>query len=503
MYRQKTKRIRLRVVLIIIIYTMTSMCFTTACQQTPEQNIVIKRDNAEKVVLNSKNNEVIPYDYNIPTKIEESFLIFENRLNLVVDAPVDMPAIKEFPVAKIRIVKFNKDIASKIIDYFTDGGQLVTPYIPTKQYYEKLIIEEKRGRLINNEYVVDEFTQQSIAELEKKRDQAPNEDIRTPITTYTVEGEGLKARIIRNNEIVGTVRADESKIAFVSPMRHRPETIYLENPVTGLEERIDSDYHMRMTADESRCMAENVLYSLGITGFKLKETTDVYYYREDIRDIEFSGYSMIFMRSFGEMMPLYVTEYTGYPEDSYDYSPPVNTEFILIDIDEYGRVQWFSWQNPIEIVETITKNVELLPYKEIMQRLREFSRHHWAWQYEQGEIPPSATQAVYSNNAAKKNIDAIKIEKISLNLLYIPLKDNVKEFMYVPCWVFAYHLEFAETSPVIYVPEDGKEMGYNYIILNAVDGGSVSVYPAEFAREVAEQENALGVMRLPISIDWY
>lgn len=447
MHRQKRRRTQLRIVSIVVLCIMVTGFFTVACQQTPEKDVVIQRDNAESIIFDSRNRKVIPYEYNVPLKVEERLLLFSD-CDLVLDTTVDIPSIKEFPVAKVKAVKFDKETADSIIGYFAGDGQLVTPHVLTKQDYEEMIIEEKRGRMENGKYMVDELTQQSVAELEKKRDEAPEEDTYAPITDYTMEGTGLKARIIRNDEKAGTVYANESLIAFVSPMRCRPFTVYINNPATGLDERSDADYQIGMTANEAKSIAEDVLSSFDISGFEVKETTDVYYYGKDINDIKFGGYSMVLMRSFGGMMPLYTTLYSGNPGDSYDYCPPIYTESIQVDIDEYGNVQGFSWQHPIEIVETITDNVELLPFDEIMQRLREYARQHWAWYYEDNETPASAnnesetpapvSESVSPDSAVQHNIDVIKINNIALNLSYIPLKNITEEFMYAPCWVFEY-----------------------------------------------------------------
>ena len=515
MYRQKSNT-RLKMVSTAVLCIMTTMCFMAACQPTPDKDVVIGRDNAEKIIFDSKNKEVMPYDYDIPSEIKERFSIFKGRFDVVVDAPVDMPSIKEFPVAKVKAMKFDKETADRIIDYFAGDCQLVAPHVLTKQDYDEWIVEEKRGRLEDGEYIVDEQTQQSVAELEKKRDEAPEEDTYAPITGYTMDGTCLKARIIKNGETVGTVYANESLISFTSPMRYRPFTVYINNPATGLDERTDADYHIKMTVDEARRKAEELLSSFGISGFEVKETTDIYYYEDDLTDIEFGGYSMVFMRSFGGMMPLYTTYYSGSPEDSYEYCPPVKTESIEINIDEYGKVQRFSWQHPIEIVETITDNVELLPFEEIMQRLREFARQHWAWLYNESKIPASAnnesetpapvSESVSPDSTVQNNIDVIKINNIALNLSYIPLKNSAEEFMYAPCWVFEYeHLTGSDATD----PEEERpaERGYvqyarEYIILNAIDGGSVSVYPAELARQI-EQGETSGEITLPISVDWY
>lgn len=358
-----------------VLCIMMTCCFIAACQPTPDKNIVIARDNAESVIFDSVSREIIPNDYNAPSEVRMRFSLFKNSCDVVIDATVDMPPIKEFPVARVKAVKFDKQTAERILGCFIRGGELVTPRVLTKQDYEKLIIEEKRGRLENGEYVVDEITQQSVAELERKRDEAPEEDTYAPITGYTM-ADGLKARVIRGGETAGTVYANESLISFISPAPYRPFTIY-----SNELERLDADYDISMTADETKRKAEELLSSFGISGFQAKETTDVYYYGKDLNDIKFGGYSMVFMRSFGGMMPLYTTLFSGTPEDSYEYCPPVRTETIHIDIDEFGNVQGFSWQHPIEIVGTITDNVELLPFEEIMHRFREFAKQHWAWQY--------------------------------------------------------------------------------------------------------------------------
>ncbi len=502
MHIQKETRIRLRAAPIVICSLMI-VCLLAACQPTPGKSIVIQRDNAEKIIFASRNQDISPYYYSFPSHVKETFSLYKEECEVVIDAAVDMPSIKEFPVAKCRSVKFDKQTANKIINYFAGGGELVTPYVHTKQSYDEMIIQAKRGHLVNGEYVVDESTQQEVAELEKEREQAPDEDTYTPISDYTMDGAGLTARIIRNNKTLGTVRARESSIGFSSQAPYRPYTIFIKNPSTGLDERSDANYYIEMTPDEAENIAEKLLSSFGISGFEVKKATDIYYCDKSMRKIKYGGYSFVFMRSFGGMMPLYTTVYSIDSNDSFDYTPPLQTETIQIDVDEYGRVQGFSWTNPIEIVETITKNVELLPFGDMMQRLREVAEQHWSWQYSEPETaastndhtetPAPTAENTFPDNAVQNdNKNVIKITNIALSLSYIPLKDKADEFMYAPCWVFTYEESIGreKDSP------DEATYGWNndkgqYLMLNAIDGGSVSIYPTEFARQI-EKEGASG-----------
>lgn len=506
------KSITKRTLCTLLLY-MVIMTILSACQPTPEKTPVIQRDNAEKVIFDSKSSEAPPYTYNVPSKAEESFSISEGNCDAVVDASVDMPSIKEFPVAKCKSVKFDKDTADRIINYFAGGGELVTPRVLTKNDYDEMIIEAKRGQLEDGKYVVNEGSQQNVDELEKEREQAPDKETAAPVSGYDIDGAGLKARIIRNNETVGTVRANESSIAFTSPIPFRLFTEYVYNPATGLDERNDADYKIGMTADKAEGKAENLLSSLGISGFQVKKTTDVYYYSgHNMKDIKFGGYSILFMRGFGGMMPFYTTNFSGNKQDKYEYCPPVRTETIEIDIDEYGGVQGFSWQHPIEIVETITKNVKLLPFDELIQRLEEYAKQHWAWLYDEPkksasagnnrETPAPETESP-DNTVQKNKKDIIKISGMALELAYIPIKDDSDEFMYAPCWVFKYEESDGSDTADRKEQESVKEGDGpgEYLVLNAVDGGSVSVYPAEVAREI---EQGMGSeITVLIHNDWF
>lgn len=486
---------------VFVIFLFVFTCLATACQPTPDENIVLKRDAAETIIRNSSISNETPYDYEIPLSVNDRFEVREDQFDVAIDASVDAPPIGQCPVARAQRMQFETQYLEPIVDYFVGDGELVTPYIPTKQDYEEWIINEKLRYHDNGANIDEESFLQTINELEIKKKQAPIEDVCLPIHSYSIEDGTLNARVIKDNNTIGTIIANETRFCFISHLRHRPSTIFITNPTTGIEEKDVVNYHIEMTEEDAKHHAEDMLSSLGINNFKVCKVSDIYFYNKNNKAIEFGGYTMIFLRSYGGMIPKYITEYWGNPKDSFDYVQPIATELIQIDIDEFGCVQGFSWQNPIKIVDTMTQNVELLPFEQILQRLKDYAKHHWTWHENTND-----TSSTKDNTKPARSKDVVCIDNISLNLSYLPMKNNTEEFMLVPCWVFTYHYTSESTTGTYQTTgcDDSEANQYmnQYIILNAIDGGTISVYPADFAHELGEQEDSLGVIQLPISNSW-
>lgn len=182
-------------------------------------------------------------------------------------------------------------------------------------------------------------------------------------------------------------------------------------------------------------------------------------------------------------MPLNITSYGRSLGDKFDVSPPINVERIMINVDEYGNVTSFRWQNPIRIVETLTEHVDILPFEDIMVRFKEFSKLQFG--YVGGNLG---------------NVMCIKeVYRIDFKLMYLPLKNNSTEFMYAPCWVFTYkeRVEYTEEQKKKlelssgYLSYDWDIQSDEYLIFSAVDGASVSAYSSKWIEEIEERKKEI------------
>jgi hypothetical protein len=115
----------------------------TACQPTPEKNIVINKNNKqfEKLIkITAQPNQKIEY----PLSFKDNFMSKDNRVNITIDANVNVPSVEKFPIFKINPIPITHDIVELAVEHFMqeDNG-----YYPrntlTKSEIESEIIRIK------------------------------------------------------------------------------------------------------------------------------------------------------------------------------------------------------------------------------------------------------------------------------------------------------------------------------------------------------------------------
>ena len=473
--RQRIKMEKINIIAIIAILLLA------ACQPTPEESIVIARDNTEKEVYDSNNNVEegeSSFIYKTPQHITNRYTVIKGSLDMAIDADVSLPDIERVPVAKIASNHFTQEKIDDFVNYFAEGAILVNEYIMTKADYDIQIVEAKRGHLVDGEYVYDETSEEWVKQLIEERESAPDEDIQEPIAGYIVsEDKNTICRIKKDGEIIGKILiSGNDGFRYFSETSRMEVTERLLGKIVGEENEL-LPYQINMTEQEAIKIAQTALQDLEIEGMTVADINNIYFIsNKDMHDIEYGGYKILFMREFGGMMPLNITSFGKNREDKFEVSPPVKVERIMVGVDEYGNVTSFLWENPITILETLTEHVDILPFADIMTRFKEFSK------IQLGYIGGNLGNAMCVN----------EVYKIELKLMYLPLKNNPKEFMYAPCWIFTYkerveytqeQQQIMESLPGYWEPQ-WEDIGESYLIFSAIDGASVSAYPADWLGEM-------------------
>ncbi|MBN2879645.1 MAG: hypothetical protein JXN65_08450 [Clostridia bacterium] len=461
----------------------------SACMATPDNQVVIPKSNTEQEIIKSaEENKDTDRDfiYEAPNHIAETFVIVQGHLDIKVDADVNVPDIDHVPVAKITTDPFKQERVEELIEYFLEDGILINGYVPTKEYYDERILDARRGYLVDGEYVFDESSEEWLAQLLEERDKAPAEDIKEPIDFYMpIEDEYFSCRIQKDEQIIGNFRVNgDWRFLYYNEANYREADRNYYNYETA-EQIILSEKEINMTEKEAIKAAQKIFIDLGIEGMEVSEIKKIYYTEnEDIYgEIKYGGYSLTFMRGFSGMMPLNIKNCGMSQWDAFEVSPPVEVEIMKVDVDENGNVTSFLWQNPIRIVDIFTDHVDILPFDDIMERFREFSKLQFGYTGSMDDM-----QSIY------------EFYKIDLKLVYLPLKNNPVEFMYAPCWVFTYKQRVEYTQEQIdwyesnggYIPQNWDDLRDSYLIFSAVDGASVSSYSTSFAEKAEKTRKELG-----------
>lgn len=186
-------------VCVVIAMVMLIVCFTTACQPTPDKPIVVNKNEGkleeafgteESVQSGERLDTYAPANYSVSQHWKEE-IIKNNGYKIIADVDVMMPDVSAYPVQQLRIDPITQEQADRLIDYFVEGEakfyQLPMPI--TKPDYERQLIDLRRS-LAQVEAGGDGETPESIRafikEVEKKWKNAPeNNTLNETNTKFT------------------------------------------------------------------------------------------------------------------------------------------------------------------------------------------------------------------------------------------------------------------------------------------------------------------------------
>lgn len=497
----KTKtRASVRMAAVIIAGVMLVACFTTACQPTPEKEIVVNRNDLEEKIQAPAPSVT---RYEAPTH----WIATEERGNLVinVDTDVTLPDVTQYPVTILEPVTFSQERLDELVHYFAGDSKLFCwPSVFTKADYQEMLIEAKRGQLTDGEYVVTEGTKRYAESLEEKIANAPDDSPRiyTDTTlTYDTDFDGnvnydagpnyLNVGVAFEDSNEATISAHNFTLGYGNSTSFSfwriggptTESWYQECLTTDGDEsesgmdgfgeilsRIDLD------KDAARAQAEKVIGDLGIKDMALvneekavlRSLGNQWGVSNDQPNL--GGYVFEYVRSSGDIAGYQLTSFgtNGY-EQPPDYSPPFFQEMLMITVSENG-IESFSWSGLAQVVETVSDNVTLLPFEDVQQALLNQIYYEHAPMLEQF----NTSEGVDVLGEMTMMVDVLSAE---LRIGYISVKDNTRQAMLVPMWVF----ETAETHS--YGDEKGEPFASKTYQFNAIDGGvimpSVGVVAAE------------------------
>jgi hypothetical protein len=161
---------------------------------------------------------------------------------------------------------------------------------------------------------------------------------------------------------------------------------------------------------------------------------------------EACGYELVYVRASGGI-PLYsldgITSFSG--EQPPQYSQPFMGETARVHVSKDGLVSLW-WMDCADIVDTVNKNVELLPFKTIQQRLKD--------------------QIFYKKSFMQEDALTVTVTSAELRMGYIGVKDDPDKALMVPAWVFETSLSYYDDAS-----ETQVKLKDNVYMLNAIDGG--------------------------------
>ncbi len=452
--------------------------FLAGCQPTPEEGIVVQRNELE----NKIENTAAPADvYETP----EHWTDTVTRGNLVVniDTDVTLPDVSQYPVVKLEPITFSQERIDELVAYFAGEHKLYAwPSVFTKEDYEAQLVEAKRGQEIDGEYIVNESTIRHVEALEEKIKNAPEDSPRvytdTKLTYQTdldgnvnydagpnslnvgVEfGDGNEATIFAQNFTEGF--GNSTSFSFRLINGYTTESFYQQGLLYGDESESGFEGYgeifdtIDIDKEDARAQAEKLIADLGINDMALaQEEKAILHSLHNLWGVDNNqpdrvGYVFNYVRESGGISGFQLLSWgSNGNEPPPDYSPPFFQEMLTIAISENG-IDSFNWSGLAQVIETVSENVSLLPFEDIQQSLIDQIYYQLAPQSEN-----EYKMEVFVNSA-------------ELHVGYISVQNNPRQAMLVPMWVFHTYETTTDSDKNTYM---GNFTTYQF---NAIDGGVI------------------------------
>ena len=472
----------------------------TACQPTPEKAVVVQRDALEEKIVETAETVEPKTTYQAPDHWTDH--AEEGAIIINVDADVILPDVDAYPVIKLEPLVLPQERVDELVHYFARDRKLYQPNLLTKKDYEDALIQAKRGQLVDGEYVVTEDTKRVVAELEETIKNAPEDspkiysdttltydtnedgtiDMSTSNNYLTVDIEGDngpdsgciyfrnyvdgESNLTEFSYLTTTYMAESFARSFVEDDQRMQEeydpelvakdTSFLESMKSN-EERYQKlmSAEISITKDEAQAIAQKAIDELGIQNMYLITAERALmnpYHGLPSDGSDKGGYVFEYVRQSGGIAGFIRRSWSGNPsENPPEYRPPFEQESVTVVVTDDG-IESFLWRGCAQPIETVSENVEMLPFEDVIERLKE--RIFIERAYEAGF---DTTQTI-----------TINVDTAELRVGYIDVKDELSQALLVPVWMF-------QTTGALTV-NDGRtfsSMMDEIYIFNAIDGGYI------------------------------
>ncbi len=502
----KERGSRMKRLVCILLAAMTALSLA-ACQKTPEEVIVVKKDMERMVEQANQPDNGNPMD---TLDIPEGQYIFsatglDGRLRINVDANIERPDAQAMPIVRVEQGGFSQELVTKIFDClfagktaFESGNNVIA-----KGEAEKFLLEAKQ-RLGNGSYAAQGYTEDEykslIAKLEEQYKNAPAAVPESPVSNGDMAlknienvGDYLSLDVSTKEESQdGTYRTLSVSTPFSQAARqsgfgthlfynYYPHGDVPPNYNTQGIVRIDSDADLpeevrrKLTIgiDKARSMCDGFFSSIGLPEIRfgyafLVGDWGAGMFTDDGREMgapaENFAYRLYYTR-FLQGVSSFVNMNWGLRDD--DSSMPWSYECICFTVNNDGIVS-IDWHNPINALETVQESSAMKPFDQIMGVFETMVKTEYEAFVDQ-----------WTDGRGEMDIDISAIQ-FCLVRVREPNVNNATGLM-VPAWVFYGNNEMIyDDGHISYDSHGGSASSWNkepfpILIVNAIDGSIIDL----------------------------
>ena len=417
-----------RLVSALVAMLLAVTCFTTACQPTPEEKIIVgKNENLDSIISNTAAPDTQSAELysklGAPDHWEYSAEEHSGKLKINADAVVTLPSVMQLPVASAERREFTQDDINKVADVlFGSDVSWFECLMFTKEDIERMLVSDRQflseldGSNEDDAFWI-EKTQNSIKSLEEEYQKAPSESDAKP-TSIEIGMLSPYKGVTYKGVLANTRIGDEKYLFSAGDMNSDAvNTIHVSVGSRGVYfsgTEADTPYGVSLTSEQAAQQAQAIASQL-TDELQLCFVAPTATSKDEAK--RNWGWACVFMRSINGCPTTYASEEVGSSMESMEQNP-VRYEKMVIVLDDQGVIS-FTWETPMNVTTIDNDNASLLSFDEISQRGVE----QLAQKYSEYGV-------VVNGDGATVNVS-----RIELGLMRVAKPDS-PDYYYLPVWNF-------------------------------------------------------------------
>ncbi len=488
MFMKKRTKHSVRIAAILLCGLMAFTCFTTACQPTPATPAVVNKNTdlvGEVAKANEEGNKAeLAKDKQV---INEQIQKLNGHLNMEfkpnaqvtikVDADITPVGDRKYPVIREQPENFTKEQFDTFVKYLTNDQPLF--YMADGSHWTK----EEIGAMLphvkgygeqgNLPSYIKSTIKDVTGRLEEDFTSAPSKADEKPYDGTLIQKDNNKyySTITQLKCYLGKDQA--AHLSLRQSFNKTKTSLQFDNDDYGIAYATFEPYtgtdakQMKLTYQEAKAKAEEfvkqmdgqdssmVIYDSAIAyqsafGYHDKETAQ-------------QAYAFNFARSYNGI-PVEPIGYLTTASEKIDYSKQIRPEGIFIIIDDKG-INTASWQNHTKFMEKAAEDTPMIDFDSVKDIFEQHCKQKFTWVPRDDALQTGPT---------KKDLRAtLNINRVELNLMVMPEKDNLDNYITVPVWDFIGDMNYDEK----YISQEGStaegEKNISIVTINAINGSII------------------------------
>jgi hypothetical protein len=450
---------------------MLIVLLLSGCKSTPNNDIVLKKNNAWM----SKINEYKKTSYTNELPINNDKLSFEIKSDgyvINLDAKYHIPNVSNYPVVQVCPKKMTQNQLDTAIKLLFDGKPLyeARQTLTKKEIKDYLIVLKQRLALCDQENSpIDEpkeSIENAIKQFEIKYLTAPTEVeeelIETNLNIYSKD----------NISIYGETKIDgmeKSWISFTSSEQNNKIFFGTSYDTYSSISNYDKDLEkyeklINVNKDEALNISRSFLESMNITGMDNYKITPVAclgnFDENTLKEALISSpkaYRIDFYRVYKDIPITVDNSWICKKEFSNHYSRPYPYEGITFLINETGIIELKAF-GLLETQDEFCENSPLLDMDSIIDISKKY-------------LP------IKCQEFSRDNITDYNVNITDIYLGFMRVKINEQEYMLIPVWDFYGYANITYVNPETNLKESYTNNNYNtssILTINAIDGSIIN-----------------------------